>query len=198
MSIRALGVALLLGTYPVLAAENNFEYCTVCHGANGNGNAAIRAPRIAGMEPWYLKSQFVAFRSGWRGAAAEDAPGNEMRPVAQALSLEQIDQAIAYVSKFEARSPSPTISGDSGRGKMLYGRCVACHGAKAEGNEKLHAPALAMRTDWYLVAQIMNYRRGLRGAEHADVNGQQMRSISIGLPDDEAARDVVSYIESLR
>ena len=46
-----------------MAAERSFEYCTVCHGANGNGNPAIHAPRIAGLEPWYLKNQFKIGRA---------------------------------------------------------------------------------------------------------------------------------------
>jgi cytochrome c553 len=198
MVIRAFGLALLIGALPLSGAETDYEYCTVCHGANGNGNFAIRAPRIAGMEPWYLKSQLLAFKSGWRGTHAEDAPGNEMRPVALALMPAQIDQAIAYVASFAAKPASLTVSGDAGRGRALYVRCVACHGAKAEGKQSLHAPALAMLTDWYLVTQLLDYRRGLRGTERGDVDGQQMRAMATGLADDEAAKDVVAYIESLR
>src|SRR5580693_5813157 len=93
----------ILALLPMLAApafgeQRNFEYCTVCHGAQGNGNPAIRAPRIAGLEPWYLKNQLNAFKAGWRGTHAEDAAGNEMRPVAEALSTTEIDQAVAYVA----------------------------------------------------------------------------------------------------
>ena len=106
MSIRSTALALL-SICPLAgpAAETGFEYCTVCHGANGNGNVAIRAPKIAGIEPWYLKNQFAAFKAGWRGAHPDDAPGNEMRPVAAVLTDAQIDRALAYVAGFSPRPP---------------------------------------------------------------------------------------------
>jgi cytochrome c553 len=31
------------------AIADDFTFCTVCHGAEGNGNVAINAPKIAGM-----------------------------------------------------------------------------------------------------------------------------------------------------
>ncbi len=199
MSIRWSVLALIsLSTRPALAAETSFEYCTVCHGANGNGNLAIRAPRIAGLEPWYLKSQFAAFRAGWRGAHADDAPGNEMRPVAVALSEPQIDRAISYVGSFSPKPPPITVKGDVARGQQLYAACASCHGAAGQGNESLHAPALAMRTDWYLATQLRDYRAGLRGAHADDPNGQQMHAVAAALPDDAAVNDVVAFIDTLR
>ena len=193
-------VLTLLGLVagPAMSAQRSFEYCTVCHGANGNGNPAIRAPRIAGIEPWYLKNQFSAFKAGWRGAHPDDAPGNEMRPVADALNPAEIEQAITYLTTFSPKPPPITVSGDIAHGKTVYGACVACHGARGEGKQLLHAPALVMRSDWYLVTQLRNYRAGLRGANKADSNGQQMRAIAASLTNDYAIDDVVSYINSLR
>ena len=124
MSIRWTAIALWSTcALPGLAAETSFEYCTVCHGANGNGNVAIRAPKIAGIEPWYLKNQFAAFKAGWRGAHADDAPGNEMRPVAAILTDAEIDHALAYVARFSPRPPPITVSGDAARGKELFSAC---------------------------------------------------------------------------
>jgi cytochrome c553 len=184
---------------PAFAEQRSFEYCTVCHGANGNGNPAIHAPRIAGLENWYLKNQLVAFKDGWRGAHGDDAPGNEMRPVAEGLTLAEVDQAIAYVGTLTPKEPPPTVSGDIGNGKMLYAACAACHGNRGEGRVSLQAPALAMRTDWYLVTQLRNYRSGLRGSSNLDGRGRQMRAAAIAsLPNDAAINDVVAYIDSLR
>jgi len=191
-------IALGAMAWPAMGAQTSFEYCTVCHGANGNGNAAIHAPRIAGLEPWYLKSQFAAFKAGWRGAHSEDAPGNEMRPIAQLLTSAEIDQAVAYVGSFSPKAPPATISGDIEHGKTVYQLCASCHGAAGLGNQSLHAPALAMRTDWYLATQLRNYRAGLRGTDKADSNGQEMRAMAVSLPNDEAINDVVAYIDSLR
>jgi cytochrome c553 len=183
---------------PALGEQRNFEYCTVCHGANGNGNPAIHAPRIAGLEPWYLRNQFIAFKAGWRGTHPDDAAGNEMRPVAAALSPAEVDQVIAYVATFVAKPPPLTVSGDVAHGKTLYAVCTACHGERGEGKAALHAPALTNRTDWYLVTQLRDYRSGLRGGNQADASGQQMRAIAASLSGDYAINDVVSYINSLR
>jgi cytochrome c oxidase subunit 2 len=199
MPLRLWTCALLsVSALPALAAETGFEYCTVCHGANGNGNIAIRAPKIAGIEPWYLKNQFAAFKAGWRGTHAEDAPGNEMRPVAAAVSDADIDRLLAYVATFSSRPAAITVSGDIAHGKELYNACGACHGAAGQGNQELKAPALAGRTDWYLLAQLHNYRTDLRGSDPADSRGQQMRAMAASLTDDAAVNDVVAYIDTLR
>ena len=49
-----------------LPAPMDDRYCMTCHGAEGQGNVGIQAPRIAGMEAWYLKLQLEKFRAGWR------------------------------------------------------------------------------------------------------------------------------------
>ena len=90
------------------------------------------------------------------------------------------------------------MSGDVAHGKELYSACAACHGAAAQGNAALHAPMLSGRTDWYLMTQLRNYRAGLRGANAADSNGQQMRAMAATLTDDAALNDVVAYINTLR
>jgi len=191
-------VLLSISALPALAAGTDFAYCTVCHGANGNGNIAIRAPKIAGIEPWYLKNQFAAFKAGWRGTHANDAPGNEMRPVAAILSDAEVDRLLGYIGTFSPRPAPITVSGDIERGKLLYNACGACHGAAAQGNQGLQAPALAGRTDWYLLAQLHNYRTGLRGSDPADNRGQQMRAMAASLTDDAAMNDVIAYIDTLR
>jgi cytochrome c553 len=60
------------------------------------------------------------------------------------------------------------------------------------------APALADRTDWYLVTQLRNYKAGLRGSDQRDTNGAQMRALAQTLPDTQAIDDVVTYINTLR
>ena len=74
--------------------------------------------------------------------------------------------------------------------------CAACHGTKGQGNAALQSPALAARSDWYLVTQLKNFREGLRGADARDTFGAQMRAIFTSLPDDKAITDVVAYINT--
>lgn len=182
------------------AADNSdLAYCTVCHGAHGNGNSAIRAPKISGMEPWYLRRQLEAFRDGLRGTHPDDGAGQEMQPIGVRLRDEAgIERAIAYVASFEPKAPPITIDGDPVRGRDIYVTCESCHGAKGEGNQAVGAPALALRTDWYLVTQLQNYKAGLRGSDPRDTHGAQMRAIASTLPDTQAIIDVVAYINTLR
>jgi cytochrome c553 len=180
-----------------LSAED-FAYCTVCHGASGNGNIAIRAPKIAGLEPWYLTRQLDAFGTGIRGGHPQDASGQEMRPIGVRLLHESTrDAAVRFVRSLDPKPTASTIEGDIERGKTLYSTCSACHGARAEGNDALGAPALAAQSDWYLVKQIQNYRLGLRGSDPRDGYGAQMRAIALTLPDEQASLDVIAFINTL-
>lgn len=186
-------------TTTVAADNSDLSYCTVCHGAHGNGNPAIRAPKISGMESWYIRRQLEAFRDGVRGTHPDDAAGHEMQPVGIRLRDEAaMDAAIAYVSGFKPKAPPITVAGDAARGRTLYVTCASCHGPSGEGNQTLGAPALADRTDWYLVTQLRNYKTGLRGSDQRDSNGAQMRALTETLPDARAIDDVVAYINTLR
>jgi cytochrome c oxidase subunit 2 len=195
-SVAAGLVAALMST--AVAAENPFDYCLLCHGANANGNYGIRAPKLSGMEPWYLTRQLENFAAGIRGVPADDAPGHEMRTVGMRLVQENVLQAaVQFIGSLESKKPAPTLAGNVVAGKQIYQACSTCHGARGEGNAALQAPALAARSDWYLATQLRNYKLGLRGADQRDALGAQMRAISTTLPDDQAITDVVAYINTL-
>ncbi len=180
------------------AADMGDRYCTTCHGAAGIGNIAIEAPRLAGMEAWYLKRQLENFRSGVRGTHAQDIQGIAMRPMAAKLSDESIDDIVAWVGAWEYVPAEATIEGNTNQGRTAYQSCAACHGANAEGNEALGAPALAGQNDWYMVTQLRNFRSGFRGAHQEDTYGSQMLTMSKTLRDDQAVINVVSYINTLQ
>ena len=193
--VLAFCCALLTCAAVFAADPDEFSYCTVCHGVDGNGNPAIKAPKIAGLAPWYVEAQLNAFRAGWRGTDPADAPGHEMRPVATALPNEAaLARAVAYVANFPSIPPPVTIEGDAARGATLYAACAACHGAAGEGNEPLGAPALAGQNDWYLATQIRNYRDGRRGTHPDDARGATMRPFVAALVDDAAIADLVAYV----
>jgi cytochrome c oxidase subunit 2 len=184
-------------TGAVAPAKPDYVFCTVCHGANGNGNVAINAPKIAGIEPWYLKQQLANFRAGVRGTKSTDEPGMEMQPVGVQLDDAAIEAVAAYVAKFDAATPPVTVHGDAKRGRALYATCVGCHGSKAEGNSALKAPALSGQTDWYLVRQLERFRNGERGFAAEDTPGVTMRAAAAALPDTTAVTDLVAYINTL-
>ena len=180
-------------------AGNAFDRCLLCHGSDANGNYGIRAPKLSGVEPWYLARQLENFAAGVRGAPADDAAGHEMAPVALRLKQEgTLEAAVKFIGTLDPARPAATVKGDAAAGKKLYETCSACHGARGEGNAALQSPALAARSDWYLATQLTNYKAGLRGADERDSYGAQMRSIAATLADDQAIADVVAYITTLK
>lgn len=187
------------GVPDLAAGEAIFTTCVGCHGLQGQGNQTLRAPALAGLGDWYVAEQVRKFRRGVRGAHPTDVGGSSMRPMASTLAS---DQAILDVAAFVGqlpihRLPPITGNGDPTRGSAFYATCAACHGPDATGNTALKAPALASQADWYLVAQLQNYRSGVRGAHPEDAAGAMMRPMAMGLADDAALRDVAAYIVRL-
>jgi cytochrome c oxidase subunit 2 len=197
IEIRLSMCLSILFVAPSFAADD-IANCVLCHGTNLNGNAAIRAPKLSGMEPWYLRHQLALFRSGARGTNPKDVSGGEMRIIALALRADAIDKIVAAIAASKSKAPAVTVEGDIPRGYQLYASCAGCHGLDGRGNEVLHAPALANRSDWYLVTQLNNYREGLRGIAVGDEYGMPMRAAALMLPSDQSVADVVAYINTLR
>lgn len=196
----ALGTAASLGAQAatVDGVEVSDRFCLTCHGTDGQGNQGIDAPRLAGMEPWYLKRQLELFRDGLRGTHPEDLPGQEMQPMAEILSDDSITDIIDWVGSWEYTPAEVTITdGDAARGQQLYQTCAACHGTEGEGNEAMNAPALAGQNDWYLMNQLVNFKEGYRGYDAQDRYGTQMGMMAQGIPDQSAMKDIVSYINTI-
>jgi len=72
--------------------------CGSCHGTRAEGNAALKAPRLAGLDASYIKRQFAHFRDGIRGTNAQDIPGRQMAMMAKTLPTERdLDDVIAFI-----------------------------------------------------------------------------------------------------
>ncbi len=79
------------------AGATLYATCAACHGDNGAGNQDLGAPRIAGVDDWYLATELRKFRSGVRGTNPKDREGRLMRPMARALADEDaIRNVVAY------------------------------------------------------------------------------------------------------
>ena len=179
--------------------KDDYKLCASCHGFNGAGNQLVNAPALAGQESWYLQRQLYNFRDGIRGAASSDTHGQSMALMTRGLTSDDtIADLVAYIGTLPSAQPAITVTGDKGNGQSLYATCAACHGMNAEGNATLNAPALATIDDWYQLRQLQLFNDGSRGAHADDVHGQQMRPMAAVLADDNAMRDVVAYISSLR
>ena len=175
-----------------------FQMCAACHGQSGEGSQNLNTPASAGQSQWYVKQQLNNFRAGIRGSHSEDTYGRQMRPMAAMLKDEQ---AVINVSNFIATlpltNPKATLTGDVSAGKAFYGICASCHGAYGEGIAALNAPRLSHQHDWYIVRQIKNFKRGIRGSHTKDFYGNQMRSMALILATDQQIDDVTAYISTL-
>lgn len=66
-----------------------------------------------------------------------------------------------YVISFIILSFSvATTAQDAAKGAELYKQCIACHGAKGEGNAVQKAPKLSGQFDWYVEKQILDIKEG--------------------------------------
>ena len=181
--------------------EGLFETCIPCHGEQGEGNLKLAAPTIAGMQEWYIVNQLKHFRGGARGYHPQDAGGLRMSPLARTLDNEE---DVKTVAKYVAAMPKVPLQDvvEGGRplkGKAAYAICSACHGPDAKGNEGLHAPDLTQTNDWYLLTQLKNFKADIRGAQPSlDPFGNQMAGQAKGIADEQAMKDLVTYIRSLR
>lgn len=74
--------------------------CGACHGGKAEGNPALKAPRLAGLDATYIKRQFAHFRDGIRGTDPKDVPGRQMAMMARALATERdLDDIIAFIHR---------------------------------------------------------------------------------------------------
>ena len=204
-----VGITLALG---IMTAENAsaagdatkgkaaYAVCAACHGANGMGNKALNAPKIAGQEPWYLERQLKNFKGGIRGAHHKDPYGMQMRPMALTLANDQaVSDMAAFLSSMPvSKSSESTVKGDVTAGKASYMICQTCHGPKGGGNKALNSPKLTGLQDWYIVRQLKNFKAGIRGTKSGDLFGMQMRPMAMTLANDEAINNVAAYIATFK
>ncbi len=83
-----------------------YTSCGACHGADGQGIQAMNAPRLAGMNDWYLATQLKNFKQGVRGAHPQDMYGPQMGLMAAILQNDAaINDLVAHINTL-----SPTDS----------------------------------------------------------------------------------------
>jgi len=197
-ALPTFGQARALAAADPAAGAGQFAVCTACHGQDGEGNAALNAPRLAGQPAWYVARQIHHFRDGLRGAHEGDVFGAQMRAFAAMLPDEAaIRNVAAYVESLPGAGHAPTVTGNVPRGERLYANCANCHGAGGQGNWALNAPRLADMSDWYLVRQLENFQHGVRGTHKADYYGWQMAAMAESLKDERSINDVVAYVNTL-
>jgi cytochrome c oxidase subunit 2 len=176
-----------------------YAVCSACHGAQGEGNQAMNAPKLAGAGAWYMQRQLQYYKDGVRGAHPDDTYGRQMAPMVATLADDQaMRDVIAHIETFPDNPVAQTVTGDVDRGEDIYRVCGSCHGWDGQGIQAVKAPRAAGMQDWYLARQLHNFKQGIRGAHPGDMYGDQMMQMAAILQDEQAVNDVVAYINTLQ
>lgn len=200
MAIAGPALAENAGAENAGRGEALYDLCKQCHGADGGGMELALAPAIAGLDEWYVEAQLKAFKSGARGLHHLDVAGRRMYPMSLWLTTDEDIAAVAgYVAGMPGSYPETTLEGgDPAKGAASYTICASCHGAAGEGNKVMNAPPLASMSDWYLQTSLQKYKAGIRGGNPKNPNAMLMRGMSMTLVDEQAIKDVIAHIMTLR
>jgi cytochrome c oxidase subunit II len=178
-----------------VAGQASYAVCSTCHGAQGEGNPQLNAPKLAGQAGWYLARQLQEFKLGIRD---KEPYGKQMDAFAAMLTDDTaIRNVVAYINSLPDAHPQGTVSGNSSKGREHYETCAYCHGSGGQGVWSTNAPRLSHMSDWYMKAQLENFRQGLRGSHPQDFSGAQMAAMAKSLTDEQAINDVLQHIDSL-
>ncbi len=182
------------------AGKPLYAVCGACHGSQGEGNAALHAPKLSGQDDWYLKQQLKYYKQGIRGTHDKDVFGKMMAPMAATLVDDAaIANVVAYIKTLPDNPAPATLKKSTSDGRNRYvTTCGICHGTNGQGIQAMNAPRLAGMSDWYLVSQLKNFKQRIRGAHPDDKYGDQMALMAATLADDQVTHDLVAYINTLR
>jgi cytochrome c oxidase subunit 2 len=68
------------------SGATRYAVCAACHGQKAEGNEALGAPALAGLDDWYLVRQLGLYAQGLRGYRTDDTFGQQMRAMAGTLT----------------------------------------------------------------------------------------------------------------
>lgn len=164
--------------------------CISCHGENGWGSPAIRAPAIAGQPSVYLKKQLLDYRSGLRGTQSGDKWGAQMALMAQPLSDDDIAQLALHLAE-QALWPGATANENPAPEAALP--CLACHSKNRAGWTSSTAPILWGLSSDYLFRQLVAYRQGGRGGPVKGQAADPMTGVVSTSFSDDVLLDIARY-----
>jgi len=129
--------------WPLVAKGGHIysKYCTLCHGARGEGYAADNAPSL--VNPSFRATVSEDFlRAGIERGRPGTAMGGYGRSVGGPLAREDVDALLAFL-QMGAPPPVPLASGsvlgNPVQGKFFYDAlCAVCHGTVTQRATALH------------------------------------------------------------
>jgi cytochrome c553 len=161
---------LRIGPGDPVAGKSKAELCFGCHGEDGN-SLDPQAPKLAGQYGIYISKQV-------RNYLASTRSHQIMTSMATTVTDEDLNDISAYyASQPMMKSDSPS---SNKLGKKLFEnddlsrmmvRCSNCHGTTGKGQNPGNPvyPVIGGQHKEYLLAQLINFKRGVRNNSPAGV-----------------------------
>lgn len=172
-------------------AARGIVACASCHGAAGNSTISVN-PKLAGQHEAYISKQLDNFKGPDRNNAI-------MTTFSGLLSADDAKNVAAYLSLQKSKQGSAKNKDIVELGKQIYRggiaeknvpACAGCHSPNGAGIPAQY-PRIAGQHQDYTIAQLTNFRTGLRK------NSTQMTTISKRMSDDEM-KAVADYVAGLK
>jgi cytochrome c553 len=130
------------------------EGCAACHGADGVSQMEL-TPSLAGQPDEFVQWQLVYFRSGVRKS-------DVMRPIAEALSNQDIRDLGAYYASLPPPKPATASDALAQKGEQvaLQHRCRSCHADDYNGFRA--AARLSGQREDVMVKALHDFKSGKR------------------------------------
>ena len=79
--------------------------CGACHGPGAEGIEELGAPKLTGINDWYLERQLLNFKNGIRGTHPDDKAGIQMKQMANTLKDEKaVRDVVVYIQSLQQKS----------------------------------------------------------------------------------------------
>ena len=191
----ALFITVLLAPTPLPAStEEAFangktlfsDHCAVCHGEFGEVSDKV-VPNILGQYPAYMLSQMQAFLSDDPKSARRGVSGSLKRSLLLDLSVQDIQDIVAYLGTIEYRVLGASKEEAEARGELAlsgwwlanFAGCGNCHGDDFQGLRVRNpgtgeldpdigapfTPKLVGQKYEYLMRQLRAYQDGRRAGD---------------------------------
>jgi len=181
-----------LGPAETKGSETYARMCAVCHGAEGEGYKADRAPAIAHegflstVTDEFLRHAIVRGRRNTTMSAWGVERGGPLTP-------EEVDEIVAFMRSWHRGRPRTlderAPSGDRTRGAAIFAKdCASCHGRDGTGGPNIQIGSrdvLAFATNGFLRHAIREGRSGTPMPGFAAALG------------DQGVEDVLSFLRSV-
>lgn len=105
--------------------------------------------------------------------------------------------AAAALAALVVIAPSAVRAEANARGMELFQLCAQCHGPEGAGNQLALAPAIAGLADWYIKAQLHNFKGGTRGTHPEDTGGLRMYPMAQTFKTDADIDALAAYVAAL-